>query len=70
MMNLKTLFTSLYLLIICFTSVDGFLTLIQTMVDFPDQYPDGTCLSPMGDGGESNTSISLSVIYFELQVKT
>ena len=70
MMNLKTLFTSLYLLIICFTSVDGFLTLIHTMVDFPDQYPDGTCLSPMGDGGESNTSISLSVIYFELQVKT
>ena len=40
------------------------------MVDFTDQYPDGTCLSPMGDGGESNTSISLSVIYFELQVKT
>ena len=73
MMNLKTLFASLYLLITCLTSVHGDtdFTLLQTSVTFPEFLSDGACLSsikkPAAD--EIGSSPTLSVIYFELQVK-
>ena len=70
MMNLKTLFASLYLLITCLTSVHSF-TLIKSLVTFNEFKADGACLSsikkPAAD--EIGSSPTLSVIYFELQVK-
>ena len=70
MMNLKTLFGSLYLLITCLTYVHSF-TLIQSLVSFNEFKANGACLSsikkPAAD--EIGSSPTLSVIYFELQVK-
>ena len=69
MMNLKTLFASLYLLFTCLTSVHS-VNVLRTSVTFPE-FPDGACLSsirkPVAD--EIGSSPTLSVIYFKLQVK-
>ena len=68
---MKSLFaTSLYLLITCLTSVDGLTTVIRSLVEF-DGFPNGRCISPVKSPAElqPKTLVSLSVIYFELQVK-
>ena len=68
MMNLKTLFGSLYLLVTCLTSVHS-TTLIRSTALFYE-FKTTACLSSIKKPeDEIGSSPTLSVIYFELQVK-